>query len=549
MITANAFISIERALSKKLNDALSRVTKEVYSKVDAALLSGDYDKAQQEFSALSVASIRDSVKEYVEFMTHVGMLFGASRVTQQPGTSVVGMGFEALSATQMANAFLQGLCQKADAYLKEVGAKLLNPSVSKGEVPPPNPPSAVVVDAPPKSSGTGEGRVLHPFSSFMDSAGKSYFNITSSLHTSRVSAYGFTAEAAVLGVTEYQLSEQLDGRTCPVCRRMHGKTFKVKDARALLDIVTRTTDPDDLKQLQPWPGQDAKSLKELEDLSNDELVARGWHIPPFHPRCRGLLTRNGKVPDLADVESGKFQEKYVTSKEDFEFLGVPVSKEGVKVWNNLLPVAPAEVVSRLSGAPVDEFLASMFLSEDPKKDAGIKALNVSRAVTVTLEKALPHSESQVKQTVVISNGDVLLKSFKMKNEAKAAEVFKSYMLDLYSLSKDVGAKTLSVVADGEIGSYAWAKYGFKPSAKQWEAMKSDIASKAGVLEDADKMTELHSKFVQAVLNSNDPGSIFSLADSTLGPDLLSGLSWFGSLDLKDAESVIRFLTYIGNLGA
>lgn len=63
-----------------------------------------------------------------------------------------------------------------------------------------------------------------------------------------------------------------------MCRMMHGKRFKVAEARRLLDVVTRVTNPDDLKALQPWPGQSKGALEEMKGMTSEELVARGWHV-------------------------------------------------------------------------------------------------------------------------------------------------------------------------------------------------------------------------------------------------------------------------------
>jgi hypothetical protein len=122
-----------------------------------------------------------------------------------------------------------------------------------------------------------------PFVSFVNAQGRAFFNMASSLHTSRLSAYGYTAEARYLGVTHYQIDEQLDGRTCPVCNHMNGKVFAVSDARNLLDIVVRTQDPTELSNLQPWPKQSKQAMEEFTSLSDEKLVSNDWHIHHLTP--------------------------------------------------------------------------------------------------------------------------------------------------------------------------------------------------------------------------------------------------------------------------
>ena len=119
--------------------------------------------------------------------------------------------------------------------------------------------------------------------------GGGMINVASSLQMSRMANYGFLAEASARGITTYVVNEQLDSRTCPVCRRMHGKRFEVKSAQAKLDTQIRITDPTDLKLLAPFPKQNKEALKELDSMSSEQLRAKGFDTPPYHPHCRGLL--------------------------------------------------------------------------------------------------------------------------------------------------------------------------------------------------------------------------------------------------------------------
>jgi DNA topoisomerase IB len=147
---------------------------------------------------------------------------------------------------------------------------------------------------------------LMPFVSFKNMMRDHTMNamqLTASLHTSRLSSYGFVAEARALGVEEYAISEQLDSRICPICKIMHGKRFKVASAKSALSDIFSVQTQDDLRSLQPWPKQSKREVAKFAAMSNDELVARNWHIPPFHPRCRGLLVHVGKVPRIEDTPS------------------------------------------------------------------------------------------------------------------------------------------------------------------------------------------------------------------------------------------------------
>lgn len=133
----------------------------------------------------------------------------------------------------------------------------------------------------------------------ISATGASVVTAASSTHTSRLASYGFLVEAQLFGVTKYRVTEQLDGRTCPVCRRMHGKIFEVDDSFRRLDGILRIDDPQTLKQASPWPNQSKAGIAELDALTNGQLQSRGFGFPPYHPNCRGvLLPVDGTPPPL-----------------------------------------------------------------------------------------------------------------------------------------------------------------------------------------------------------------------------------------------------------
>lgn len=197
-----------------------------------------------------------------------------------------------------------------------------------------------------------EQPILNPFVSFADTGDK-MLQLVSGLHTSRVSAYGFTAEADVLGVDRYAISEQLDNRACPVCRAMHGRTFNVNRARATLETIFNVEDPDELRYLQPWPSQDQENVEAMKNMSEAELTSRNWHIPPYHPYCRGLLVHVTKVPSLNrhtvfDQQTIALDLERVT-EENFAEYGMQADEKMVRFWNTHIATSVGDAISRLSG--------------------------------------------------------------------------------------------------------------------------------------------------------------------------------------------------------
>jgi SPP1 gp7 family putative phage head morphogenesis protein len=134
--------------------------------------------------------------------------------------------------------------------------------------------------------------------------------------TSQISSY----EEA--GIETYEIVAVLDEVTTDICRFMDGKTFSVSAARGLLDSLEALDDPEDVKYANPWvrkgvdpeegglrlyvPTADGKGVtiakiarsgvgssddrgSYTNARSDEELVALGIPVPPFHGRCRSTI--------------------------------------------------------------------------------------------------------------------------------------------------------------------------------------------------------------------------------------------------------------------
>lgn len=304
--------------------------------------------------------------------------------------------------------------------------------------------------------------ILHPFESFMDEAGKAFFNMVSSLHTSRVSSYGFTAEAFALGITHYKINEQLDARTCPVCREMHGKVFAVKDARNLLDTVVRVTNPDDLKSLQPWPSQSKDNLQRIQEMTTEELVAQGWHVPPFHPRCRGLLYRVGKVPTMEQVKNGTADQRAEATKADFLMVGVQASQSLVSKWNQLMEVLPASMVATLLGVTSDKLMLDVFT-----KIATVGIDSYEEYVKLKMVGKY-YGVDKLSQNVLISAERLELTTLTSLTGVE----FMSSVKNAYVAAKDAGVAELRVARASHV--FDLSVKGFEIDGSMWVLKLNDI---------------------------------------------------------------------------
>jgi hypothetical protein len=196
-------------------------------------------------------------------------------------------------------------------------------------------------------------RYLKDFASFKD-AGTKMVQLISQLHTSRLSAYGFVAEADVLGVDEYAISEQLDNRICPVCQQMHGKVYSVAEAKRALDTILNVENPDDLKTIQAWPTNTPDEVAKLKVMTPEQMYANNWHIPPFHPFCRGLLVHKDNVPSIVNTPSyrqamGIESHDFILDQDLAARFGF--TPEETMAWNTTVKEDPRMVMSYMSGKP------------------------------------------------------------------------------------------------------------------------------------------------------------------------------------------------------
>ena len=516
MIKAETFRYLENTLTGKLMKEVRDTTKPLYAKIMEAMSDGNYVLAKEMVGRLSLADIYFKMEPTLIYHTHLAMLFGASRVTEHPGTSVVGLGFEKMVVQQIVQGFM-GVFGIGQMYLQEKLLQLIA-DIEEGE-------------KQTQKAEKKKPRILKEFQSHMDEEGKSFFNVVSSLHTSRVSAYGFTAEANVLGVKEYQISEQLDSRTCPVCRKMHGKKFPVREARSFLSIVARMTDAEGLKFMQPWPKHDKEALNALDGMGTEELVSKHWHVPPFHPRCRGMLTAVGKVLPL-DAEMPE-DEKPIVDKVEFDILGLKVNDDQVKLWkDNLNGVTPSVLLAMASDKTPDVLLAHSV--KEGKVHSLIDLLSMSIS-----SKFMKFVLKDVQYTFGLEEKQMLLEGSSKFTKDVMSRVALHYLRKMYAVGKEAGMKSLKMVVTKD--PYLWAKRGFYPSSlEEWEKAKDLIKGRymsSGISQEVKDAIEV-------ILKSDNPADMGKLVDLDIPKDLLKDLVWNGTLQFDDAASMEKFLTYL-----
>ena len=89
-------------------------------------------------------------------------------------------------------------------------------------------------------------------------------------------------------VQQYEIVEVNDSKTCAYCRAMHGKVLSLTTAMNNVQSMV-SSDPQIVKADVPFITSVFKNAEDMQNLTGDQLQARGIHANPFHPHCRGTV--------------------------------------------------------------------------------------------------------------------------------------------------------------------------------------------------------------------------------------------------------------------
>lgn len=388
-------------------------------------------------------------------------------------------------------------------------------------------------------------RYVKDFVSFKKDGDK-ILQLITSLNASRLSTWGFTAEAEMEGFTEYQLTAVLDHRTSDFCRLINKRRFQVEDAVDLVNRALSVENPDDVKAIQPWPSQSKASLENFKKMSSAELTALNLHIPPFHPRCRTLLTRVGKAPNLGKDFAPPTEAPQVVptpaTPQDFKDLGIDVTQTQLDQWNAYLERPPVEVVSALTGqTPLEVMLETKVGVGITKDDLfNVKAKGVYGPGKFDMSVILdPYTGTVYRNYAELD---------KLGGVA-AARFIKQLHTGLLEAGEVMAAKEVAVAATGS-GAYVYAKLGAVPSAGDWGTLRFQMLEEIapdGIHHAA--FTSLPPKqqtIVTQILSQNHEDGMMALADLKVSVNgkpiaevLLQDKSYTAYVDLTDPDKLAK----------
>jgi GNAT superfamily N-acetyltransferase len=150
--------------------------------------------------------------------------------------------------------------------------------------------------------------------------------------------------------------------------------------------------------------------------------------------------------------------------------------------------------------------------------------------------------------------------FRVHENAQGDGIGKKVIGGQMALYRKLGVDDITVHANIDIGTYAWAKYGFLPSATEWNRLRR--AYKSGV-EWAQITPEQH-QALAAILDNPDPHAMWAFADTKIvdrrnegmgekapsvgKQNILAGGSWQGQLVLNNEIQSKRFDDYVSSAG-
>ena len=139
----------------------------------------------------------------------------------------------------------------------------------------------------------------------------------------------------------------------------------------------------------------------------------------------------------------------------------------------------------------------------------------------------------------------------LPRDAQGAGIAKKLLASQIETYKQLGLEKVTLHANIDVGSYAWAKYGFVPNSDSWQTLKRQLLEKLERVATV-RIPKAVKDRVKVILRSEDPRAIWALADlpdavegKVIGKELLMNTHWFATLPLNDPEAMGRFNNYVG----
>jgi GNAT superfamily N-acetyltransferase len=315
------------------------------------------------------------------------------------------------------------------------------------------------------------------------------------------------------------------------------------------------------------------------DLNKLDLATRAWWTGMTraqqkfylsqHPKSKLKVTE--KPTDAPKDDPAPAPVKQSASKatvDEFTQMGVRTNsptaagkaahlKRLCDTWNDTLQMSLADYKSRFFPEHPNARLAIDFGEEQL-----VESISVS---TKTADFNL------VREFTRSGDGELHVehKKFEVPEKRQSKGLARKIMRTHIAEYKKMGIKRVTTYANIDVGSYAWAKYGFVPSIGDWDFVKLQAESRvrkalaametggsSRISFKSKEDAKLAHEQVKQLVKSKDPKSMWDLSDltmdvvygkngptMTLGKALLFDNGWEGALEFQDKDTMRRFDAY------
>lgn len=544
------YLTLEFAIADKVLAAWDNPAQSIAQ----AVYLKEYDKARE--IVLNLAIPLNGLSPYIDVVTKTCANFGAS-MAQATMSHNLQDDILSLASSNLEKAITLVVADSIkEKWLQAISVLQENPDHfqdTKSET------SLIVV----QKADSKKSSFIQDFISFGDNS-EQMVRMLSGLHTNRLATWGFLGEATYLNFEKYRLSAIIDSKTSYFCEHVaNGKEFYVSDAK---DLITRalSAEPQDLKAIQPWVKSTKANLKELESLTNEELVQRGLHVPPFHPWCRTILMRvdafkyfftpsSTKVPAEYEPEKGISavisdlplftqlqQRKEALTKKTLDALNVKGSEKAVESFNK---ATDTEIVDTLA----------TILGQDSYTFTEITSKKYPQAIKTATEKAvkIQVEDEGIKVSTTINKLDSILKVNYINltgSLQESIDKLKKTLKGLTSVGQANGISTLQIATAG-VEAAIVSSLGL--TAVEVGVIAEDMRKALQTLKNLGvAIPEDDLQALIAIINSPKFGTYglqliakypLTIGKKTIAEILFANTKILANLDLTNADSVKKFI--------
>lgn len=219
MADVRDLLKIERLLNMKFDAIWGELAAEVWAKVHDQIHANDFDGARATANKLNLKVVAERNREWIKHSLLQAGVYGG-RVAGKTASPVVASG----SYDQMLGNAADLFTAQVEKHVTEDAREQLLQLIAEAEKA--YQLTKLGLAQFVQKADEGDDRYVKEFVSFKRK-GNEKMQLISSLHTSRLAAWGGLAEAKVRGAKKYRIVEQDDNRTCDFCAKIDGTEFDV----------------------------------------------------------------------------------------------------------------------------------------------------------------------------------------------------------------------------------------------------------------------------------------------------------------------------------